>query len=118
MKNFKKGSLEIRIDDAEARTVMTWTGQSDDRQPSTSLNPYLDEILDSVKEKELNIEFEKLSYMNSSTVQPILQFLKKLNEAGIKTRVTYDSNSRWQATSFEALKSFSSLLNHISVEGR
>ena len=55
--------------------------------------------------------------MNSSTVPPIIQFLKKLNTNEVKTLITYNADSKWQAASFKALETFSGILNFITVKG-
>ncbi len=118
MENFMGESLEIVLRNEGNKTFMAWKGQSDDRNPSILLDPYLDSLLDDLKGSELNIEFEKLEYMNSSTVQPIVQFLKKLNTNEIKTIVTYDANSKWQSASFKALNTFSKMFPHITVKSK
>lgn len=119
MKNFKQGLLEIRVNkENDTHVTMDWVGQSDERNPAATLDPYLETIIDDLKGVDLHIEFSHLEYMNSSTVQPIILFFKKLNNAEIKTQVTYNSDLKWQAATFKALKSFSSLLNHIRVVAR
>ena len=96
---------------------MTWLGQSDSRNPASELNPYLDQLVDELKSCELTIKFNDLEYMNSSTVPPIIQFLKKLNTSEVTTLITYNAASKWQAASFKALETFSGILNHITVKG-
>lgn len=96
---------------------MTWLGQSDSRNPAIEINPYLDSLLDELKAFELIIKFDDLEYMNSSTVPPIIQFLKKLNTNEVKTLITYNTEKKWQAASFKALETFSSILNFITVKG-
>ena len=116
MDNLTSGSLEIKISKDSNRMVMTWLGQSDARNPSVDLNPYLDNVVSGLKNSELLVKFDDLEYMNSSTVPPIIQFLKKLNTSEIKTLITYDSKSKWQAASFKALETFSGMLKFITVK--
>ncbi len=118
MKNFNCASLKIVFNKQGGRTLMSWIGQSDDRNPSVSLNPYLDSLIDGLKGTELIVEYRRLDYMNSSTVPPIIQFLKKLNSNGIKTEIVYDSNSKWQCASFKALETLSLMMNNITVTGK
>ena len=117
MENFTSGALQINISVEDNKAFMTWLGQSDSRNPASELNPYLDSLVDELKPTELTIKFNDLEYMNSSTVPPIIQFLKKLNTNEIKTMITYNATSKWQAASFKALETFSGILNFITVQG-
>lgn len=116
MKNFHNKSLKIQLNKSGNKILMTWVGQSDDRNPSATLNPYLNSLIDSLKGNELIIEYSKLEYMNSSTVPPIIQFIKKLNTSGIKTVIQYDAKSKWQCASFKALETLSVMMNCITVK--
>lgn len=117
MENFTSGGLKIDIRTEGSNAFMIWLGQSDSRNPASELNPYLDNLVDELKSLELTIKFNDLEYMNSSTVPPIIQFLKKLNTSEVKTLITYNATSKWQAASFKALETFSGILNHITVKG-
>ena len=99
-------------------TFMTWLGQSDSRNSDRELNPYLDSLIEELKAAELTIKFSDMKYMNSSTVPPIIRFLKKLDTKGIKTLIIYNAESKWQATSFKALENFSEVLSCITVKKR
>ncbi len=119
VKNFNKASLKIVISNQGGNKYnMTWIGQSDDRNPSASLNPYLDSLIPALKGSQLVIEYTRLEYMNSSTVPPIIQFIKKLNLNKIKTLIHYDASSKWQSASFKALETLSLMMPHITVKGR
>ncbi len=117
MKDFKEGNLEIKIEETD-KILMTWIGRSEDRDPSAFLNPYLSEISDAIAGKELEVEFSKLEYMNSSTVPPIIQLIKKLNTVGVTTRIFYDKNSKWQSASFKALETIARSMKCIEVVGK
>src|SRR5210317_1172390 len=103
MSNYKEGNLEILLEEGN-KNVLKWCGKSDERDPSSLLNPYFDKILGSLEGKELEITFSDLEYMNSSTVPPIIQLIKSLNNKSIKTKITYNKDSKWQAASFKALE--------------
>ncbi len=118
MKNFNSGTLRIVLNKRGSESSMSWIGQSDERNPSASLTPYLDSVISDLKGTHLTIEYSRLEYMNSSTVPPIIQFLKKLNINGIKTIVTYDASSKWQRASFKALETLSLMMNNVTVKGR
>ena len=116
MKDLKQGSLEIILEEGEPN-VMKWRGTSEEASPDAFLIPYFTEILESLKGKKLQVRFSELKYMNSSTVPPIVQFIGMLNAAGIHTKITYDSSSNWQLTSFKALENVVKAMNFIEVDG-
>ncbi len=116
MINFKDGNLEITLQEG-SKNVITWTGMSESRDPSSVINPYFKEIFEKFKGKELEIKFEKLLFMNSSTVPPIIQLIKDLERNSIKSKITYSKNSKWQAASFRALEMIVRTMQNITVEG-
>ncbi len=117
MEKFASGSLNITFETEGDKAFMTWLGQSDSRNPAVELNPYLDNLLENLNVSGLTVRFNDLEYMNSSTVPPIINFLKKLNTREIHTTITYNAASKWQAASFKALETFSKVLHHIHVTG-
>ncbi|QTA91091.1 hypothetical protein [Desulfonema magnum] len=116
MKNFDNGYLQIILTRKGGAVSMSWQGKSDDSNPSVSLNPYLEQLVNELKGDELFIEYNTLKYMNSSTVMPIMQFMKNLEAGGIKTMITYDSGSDWQRATFSALQALSCIMNNITVK--
>ncbi len=116
MKSFARGELNISVKGNGRRVYMSWNGRSAERDPAALLNPYLEELLDEIQNRDLLIAFQELQHMNSSTVSPIIQFVKRLNEQGIDTRITYDGNSKWQSASFKALNGLAKVMKHIKVE--
>jgi len=116
MQNLKTDFLEIQISEKGDKVLMAWIGQSNDVNPSILLTPYLDDLADDLKGHQLIIEYDKLKYMNSSTVPPIINFLKRLNKNKIKTTVTYDTKSKWQSASFKAMATLSLMMDYIIVK--
>jgi hypothetical protein len=114
--NLKDNNLEITLQEGNTN-IITWIGKSESRDPSSVINPYMKGILDKLKGKKLEIRFEQLKYMNSSTVPPIIQLIKDLEENGIKSMITYDNNSKWQLASFKALETIVRTMEHITVKG-
>ena len=114
--NLRDNNLEINLTAGE-KNIISWVGKSESRDPSAIINPFFEQMIDKLKGKELVIKFEDLKYMNSSTVPPIIKFVKSLEEAGINSKITYDKNSKWQAASFKALETIVRTMNNISVQG-
>ncbi len=117
MADFKEGNLEIKIDSGDPN-VMKWVGKSEDRDPSAFLNPYFEDVVETLRGKDLQIEFGLLEYMNSSTVPPIIQLIKNLNNSSIKTTIFYNKESKWQSASFKALETIARTMDFIEVVGK
>lgn len=117
-KDFENGELRIRFVESGARATMTWTGRSNDRNPGARLNPYLDHVAKALSAREMTVAFEKLDYMNSSTVPPIIRLMKALDGAGVRTTLTYDASSDWQRASFRALETLCKMMKHVNVRGQ
>ena len=115
MEELKEGKLEINVSSGPAKTVLTWVGHSDAQDPSRFLSPYLTKLVENFKGGEIIMDFSNLSYMNSSTISPIIQFLKKADTKGIKTTLEYSGGSVWQNASFRALKTMSGVMKNISI---
>jgi hypothetical protein len=115
MENYTTGNLVINITEGDP-VSMTWLGRSDDRTPSDTLLPYLQKIADHYKGKTLDIRFEKLDYMNSSSVPPIIMFVKLLHKNEVKTNIFYDGECEWQAASFKALETIAMPLSTITIK--
>jgi hypothetical protein len=117
LENAKIDALEFNYAEEQDRITMIWKGKSVMRDPRKSLTEYLDHMLEQVKKKKFVIDFRKLEYMNSGTVQPIVWLLKKLNDRNIATMVIYDKNINWQSLSFQALMLVSDILKNVTIEG-
>lgn len=118
MDSFKNGSLEIIAGKSGDRSSLKWIGISDDRNPSVSLDPYFDGIIDELEGTALTVDFMELAYMNSSTVHPIIKFHKKLDARKINAVIQYDASSKWQKAVFKAFKTLTHVLPHLTIEGK
>ena len=115
MEGLKEGKLEIKVSEGPAKTVITWFGQSDAQKPSDFLTPYFTELITNFKGGEIEADFSELSYMNSSTVYPTIQFLKMADTKSIKTTVMYKGGSVWQNATFRALETMSNVLKNVTI---
>jgi hypothetical protein len=97
-------------------TQLIWKGESDGKEPSQKLMPFINEFVNQASGK-LKIVFNELTYMNSSTIHPLIMLFKMLNEKNVKTEVTYNKNSKWQEASFKALQPLMKILTNITVVG-
>ena len=109
-------SLTLSVKKEEGKTVLHWQGESDEKNPTQYLVPFFDEFLKSV-DGDLDVIFNNLNYMNSSTIHPLIMFIKSCNDKNIKTTIYYDKTSAWQEASFKALHSLTQILTNIRVIG-
>jgi len=118
MKPYDVGNLKIDIIEKDGVIELVWLGKSDDREPSNTLTPFFSNLIQELKGKKVVIDFMRLSYMNSSTVRPILQMTQKFNAEGITTMIYYDPNVTFQRTSFSAISMLTKTMDYITVEGK
>lgn len=82
------------------------TGKSASRDAGRELQPVFERLLSTAREegRTLVLHFEKLDYFNSSTIAGLVQFIRTAQQGGVGLIVRYDSNLKWQAMSFDALR--------------
>ena len=87
---------------------LDWKGRSTARRPGDAIDPFLSEVLAEARRSSSAIEmhFETLEYLNSSTVAVLVQFLNRARASGVSLCFTYRPSVRWQKLSFEALRVF------------
>lgn len=115
MKEFKMEELTIYLDDMGKKVLMSWLGKSRSLDPAKYLDPFLQEVVDEVKGKELEVDFTSLDCMNSSTIPPILSFIKSLECKNVTTIVLYDGSVDWQRASFVPLASVINLYKYVKI---
>ena len=59
MENFQDKSLQILMEGEEQSLIMSWVGQSDSRDPSAVLNPFLNRSLEEYQGQELTLNDEE-----------------------------------------------------------
>ena len=116
MKPYKVGNLKIEVIENDSVIELVWLGKSDDREPSNTLTPFFSDLIQELKGQKVVIDFVRLSYMNSSTVRPILQMTQKFNAEGISTTIFYDPSVTFQRTSFSAIEMLTKEMSYIKVE--
>ncbi|HNZ27932.1 MAG TPA: hypothetical protein PK385_11495 [Spirochaetota bacterium] len=97
----------IKMDDKELIELL-WKGKSVDLAPDSYLLPFFDNVISELKllNYSVVINFFQLVYMNSSTMNSIIFFIKKLLEEKIKAKVIYNRDLKWQALNFSTLDVF------------
>lgn len=116
--SLSKGMLSIsaRTDEADG-LVVQWVGRSDERDPAEFLNPYLGKLAGQAGKSAVVVDFRRLEYMNSSTIKPIIRFVQALAANAPKVTVHYNAAQKWQAISFDALRTVFLPLKNVAVVG-
>lgn len=110
MHDLAEGDLAIRhrstVSGADPVLELTWLGRSVDQQPREKLAPYFQKALAEAQEDRARLElhFERLEHVNSSTITAIIQFIQEAKSRRVPITVVFDPARRWQRLSFEALR--------------
>ena len=116
MDNLKFEDLYIEIIEEKEKIKIIWNGESLNLHPSKEIDPYFKSIIKQLpKIKLIVIDFTHLKIMNSSTLPPILRFIKNLENSNIKTNVLYDTSKSWQCASFQPLSNITKNYKNIEV---
>jgi len=118
--SFNHDGLSIEVVDAHTQVSIIWRGVSEARDPGLVLVPFLNLLADRLragKVRVVTVDFRQFEYMNSATVVPILQFVKRLDAIGAQTRVLYDQSVSWQRINFRCMRTIARTLSHVEVRG-
>jgi hypothetical protein len=113
--NLKVDDFEIRVTRGSPNTI-EWLGISHFVNPSSTINPFVEVLAETLKGESVIVDFTKLAYMNSSTVSPIIHLCKLFDKKRILTTVHYDKTSDWQSAIFRGLETLSRLIPNLTVE--
>ena len=115
MQDFDNGNLKIKLSRDGEYIKMLWLGDSRTLNPASQLEPYLFPLVRELRNKKLVIDFTQLNSMNSSTVMPILFFMRNLEKLAVITQIHYKGSSSWQRASFEVIANVVFDYNFIEV---
>lgn len=103
---------ELTIDPRQAETGgpvdLFWRGKSNDRHPARTVVPYVAEVIAAARAEgaTVNLHFETIEHMNSSTITAIIQIIQEGRTRGTPLVLVFDPSKTWQKLSFEALGVF------------
>lgn len=114
---YTNNQLTLEVQEHRDTINVKWTGKSIDRNPAEFLTPILVRVVkkSSDQSKRIVFDFKELSYMNSSTITPIIKILERGRRGTTPITVQYDDNKRWQDLSFSALKIFGTKDGRIEI---
>jgi hypothetical protein len=111
--------LSIEVIEQETSIDVKWEGKSIDREPGKFISPILVKVLEmaSALNKRISMDFQGLSYMNSSTITPIIKILDRAKNSMTKITISYQKALKWQELNFSALEVFKTEDNRLEIKG-
>ena len=111
--------LSIEVIEHETTIDVKWEGKSIDREPSKFISPVLVKVLQmaGTLNKRITMDFQSLSYMNSSTITPIIKILDRAKKGMTKITIIYRKTLKWQELNFSALEVFRTEDNRLEIKG-
>lgn len=115
MKSLIFEDLKIEVAQVDELVRVAWIGKCRTLNPENILDTYLAKLVEFSLGKKIIVTFDKLESMNSSTVPPLLTFIKTLEENKIQGQFLYDDNEDWQRASFKPLSVIAGRYKHIKI---
>ena len=111
--------LSIEIVESQTGIEVKWDGKSIDREPGKFISPILVKVLEmaGTMNKRITMDFQSLSYMNSSTITPIIKILDRAKKGMTKITILYRKSLKWQELNFTALEVFRTDDSRLEIKG-
>ena len=119
IETYTNNKLTLTVEENDSTITVSFTGQSTEREPGKFINPILSDAIQNSRKykKSVLIDFEKLEYMNSSTITPIIKILEGAKKTGDAISLRYNMSRKWQELCFSALKIFETKDHRIEIRG-
>lgn len=112
---FQLDELTIQVAQEGDTLTLSWSGISEIQNPEQGLGPYLQRIVKGLTAQKVAVDFRQLEYMNSATLQPILQMIRELNERQIPTKLLFDQSMESQRITYRCLQNITKPLRFIDT---
>jgi hypothetical protein len=115
--SYQAENLRIDVTETGDTVVLSWRGESDLRNPRQTLLPYLMKLKDELQARKVQLRFEELTYMNSASVTPVMEFLSVIRTLATEIVIQYRTDLAWQATSFRAMRIVARKWSNVAIHG-
>lgn len=117
--SFVSDLLRIDVLENNKSIIAHWSGKSVARDPRKFITPILVNLLkeSSDLKKRIVLDFQDLSYMNSSTITPVIKILERAKSGQARVTILYKKILKWQDLSFSALEIFQTNDHRIEIRG-
>jgi len=111
--------MSIEVCETATSIDVKWLGKSVDREPSKFISPVLLKVMKmaGVLNKRIIMDFRSLSYMNSSTITPIIKILDRAKKGMTQITILYKKSLKWQELNFSALEIFGTNDDRLEIKG-
>ena len=117
--SFEFDRLIIRVTRGRhSSATIAWEGISDARNPNVFLEPLLEKVLAGLHASSVTVDLRALEYINSATVSPILNLIKKCDTDHVSTIVIYDTDVDWQRINYQCMRTIARTLTHVEVKNQ
>lgn len=112
--------LTLEKNEADEDVTIRFLGKSILRDPAEFILPILLAALTdaSSTRRRLVLDFCELTYMNSSTLTPLIKVLERARLGDDRLTARYRKALKWQAVSFSALTIFQTPDGRVAIEGK
>ncbi len=116
---FTNDQLRLEVSQEGDAISVRFHGKSMLRDPNDFLMPILLRMLGeaNAEKKRVLLDFRSLSYMNSSTLTPVIKLLEQARVGDGMVTVLYRKSLKWQDLSFSALVIFRTPDGRIEIQG-
>jgi len=116
---FTSNLLRLEVKENEISFSIKWKGISIEREPTRFIAPILTNIIkkSSDRNKSVVLDFRELSYMNSSTITPVIKILERAKRSKTRIEVYYKKSLKWQDLIFSALEIFQTKDRKVQLKG-
>jgi len=120
MDAYRGGDVAITVVESRdpARLYLSFSGRGNERDPRTTLAPFLKDVVDRAAEKQASVELhcQHITYINSATIGCVVDMIHRCESAAVPLTLRYDRAVGWQRLSFEALRVLVKGANRLVVE--
>ncbi|MGD2125130.1 MAG: hypothetical protein PVG99_03565 [Desulfobacteraceae bacterium] len=118
-RTYTRHSLSIEVEENDAFINVRWTGISIEREPTRFITPILVDVVkrSSDGNKRIILDFRELSYMNSSTITPVIKILERAKRGTTQIEILYKKSLKWQDLIFSALEIFQTRDQRVQISG-
>lgn len=114
-RTYQHEGLTLVVRRLGSKATVLWQGVSDSRHPAQFLNPVIEELGDSLQNTDVTIDLRHLQYMNSSTVQPLIVMIRRLDANGRPVRVVF-LDVDWQRTHRNCMSAMARTFKNVQIE--
>lgn len=119
LENLREDDFHIEVTAEPGELRLSWQGSLHSSHPEEILDPFFDNLLAELKKQKASVicDFTGLEYMNSASIPPLIQLLRRLAEQETNGEFIYDSTRKVQTASFRALDVIARKSEYTRVRG-